>query len=167
MKKTMKLRPFILIAALTGSPAMAGEWYVDVVGPDIFGKTKVIAVAPGPSLSIIVQCDSESVPKLALVEPAKTPVDGPKPGLEILLKAGAGDIIKSPAILDRWNEQMNASIAHDPFKTERMIEAIGEASGEILVGISVLGEEISASFSSTGSTRAMAMVKKHCLTIDE
>lgn len=155
---------FLIAAALTtlATTSVASDWIARVEGPDIFGKTTVLALASSGRQNLVVQCDTETAPVVALTDRTATPIETTVPSVVFLLKAGGSDLIKAQATYAKWNEDYDGATVNEPAATTAMIVAISNATGEIQVGLDIFGNKVSASFTSRGSTNAMKQVTEHC-----
>ncbi len=158
----MKALPISILFAITTSGA-ASAWEASVEGPDVFDKVTVIASETGLNDSLVVQCDSESELFIAYIFRKKEFEETPTIPAKLFLKWGD----ESPLILEashrNWNNNFGGVVASGRDEnTMKAISGIRDAKGKIQVGFEVVGNRISASFSSRGSKKPMTTIIEKC-----
>jgi hypothetical protein len=140
-----------------------------VVGPDVFGTTKVTAVVANPSDNgLVVKCDSSGSVSLAYVFPAPPDIinqvsNGTDVTGDLLLRVGTGKLEKLSGKLDSRNEKYLGFVSDGPVADlVTAVQAIGAASGHLDIGLSINDHHLSDSFGTVGSTDAMNKVLSDC-----
>lgn len=160
----MGLQSLILTAGVIIFPSigLSQSWQANVDGPDVFGKTSVMALAASGRTNLILQCDSGGLALFAMTEKSSDLPDDPVSGILLLIKTENSDLIKADAIYQKWNSDYVGTVVTDPEVVSAISESLKLAAGSIQVGIDAFGNQVSASFSSSGSTAAMTKVQEHC-----
>lgn len=145
------------------SSTSAFAWDATVDGPDVFGKTKVVALDGALNNSLVVQCDSETDLFIAFIFKKKEFQEITEIAAKLFIKTTEA----SPTILEatyrNWNDNYAGVVASG--KTDdiiRLVNSIGLAKGKIEVGYDVAGIRESASFSSRRSTQTIKTVVEKC-----
>lgn len=156
------LQTIIAAAAMYAGPAAA--WDATVMGPDVFGKTTVIAGESGIQGEIlVVQCDSEELLELALVVPKQRFAEVDEFMAKMLIRVDDGEVLEFAAVHQGWNDNHSAFVAMAGRETKiTMVKRIEGAISSVDVGISAYGKDTGFSFSASGSTAAMEKVRAGC-----
>ncbi len=157
----MKLLVAALGLALMSTPAFAWDAFVD--GPDVFGKTRVIAGEESVQSMLVVQCESDGDTMIALTFGKKAFDDVTEQAADLYFAASDDAPRKLAAKLRSWNDNRGGVVAVlDGDDLKAVITAISEAKGKIKVGADISGNKIADNFSSRGSTSAMKKVIDGC-----
>ena len=149
------------VAALAVSPAYA--WNATVEGPDVFGVTRVLAGEPGLQTNIVIQCQSSGELFFAQIYPKKAFEDVSEMPAVLHIAVSDAPALKIAAKHRTWNDNFAGVVSSvEAAELAPVLKAIRDAKGKILVGAELGGNRISDSFSSSGSTAAMAKVIKEC-----
>ncbi len=158
----MKKYFFVSFALLVFS-STSFAWDATVTGPDVFGKTKVVAFDGGLSDSLIVQCDSETELSVAYIFKKKEFQEITEVPAKLFVKTTDTSPTVLEATFRNWNDNYGGVVASG--KTDdiiKLVNSIGLAKGKIEVGYEVAGVRDSASFSSNKSTQAIKTVFDKC-----
>ncbi len=157
------LRGLVLAVTAIALTDPVFAWEATVEGPDVFGKTKVVALEGGLRNSLIVQCDSAGEVILAYIEKKKEFDEVAEIPVKLFLKTSNEGPQVLEAKLRNWNDNYSGVVV-DKSNTGIVaaIQSIGEAKKKIEIGVEVLGQQFSASFSSQGSRKAIEKVMKEC-----
>ena len=161
---TWRARIGLGVALLSATAtATRADWPANVDGPDVFGNTRVVAGSGDGRERLVVQCDQKDmlfvaylVRKREFEKIATAPAD-------LLIQTDGGTPTKLIASLRNWNDNYLAVSAEG--RTTQMltlIQAIAAARGKINIGAVVNGNQLSASFGSSGSRVAMEKVISGC-----
>jgi hypothetical protein len=159
----------VFVLAATTGRAWA-QWKAHTGGADTYGEPTFVAVSAARSGdALLVLCDQTKLLALAYLIPG-TPTElaeMSKPGAELpvtlLVRIDNGASIRFDAQLRRWNNKYIGAIAGG--RTTELVEIVHkiEASTQaIRVGMDILGDQQTESFSSAGSAAAMNMAMKDC-----
>lgn len=157
----MKSLVAVLGLGLMSTPAFAWDAYVD--GPDVFGKTRVIAGEESVQSMLVIQCETDGDTMLALTFEKKAFDDVDEQVADLYFATSDGAPRKLAAKLRTWNDNRGGVVAvleDDDLKA--VITAISQAKGKIKVGADVGGNQIADNFSSRGSSAAMKKVINGC-----
>lgn len=161
----MRMAIAALLLSLSGHPAFAWETYVD--GPDVFGETKVHAVASGAQASLVVHCSTEGSLMLALTFAKKEFDEVPELEGTLFISVSDAPPTQLPATLREWNNTRGGFVASEREALITVVTAIRDARGSIKVGADIAGNRRAETFGSRGSTAAMKKVFQNCkLDID-
>jgi hypothetical protein len=151
------------VVTMFAAPANA-EWSSSVIGPDVFGNTKVIATTTGFNDGIAVQCDQKDDLFVAFLFRKKKFEPVTNTSAELLIQAADGGTpVKLSAVLKGWNDDFGGIVASG--RTSEMVQVlrlIATAKSKINVGAVVRGNQISGTFAAQGSTAAMEKAIKSC-----
>lgn len=153
----------LAIATLSLASTASYSWEVSVDGPDVFDKIKVVATEGNLRESLVVQCDSESEFMIAYIFRKKEFEDTPDAPAKLHLKWSDASPVVLDATLRDWNDNYGGIVVsgrEPPIMT--VIAGIRDAKSKIQVGIEILGNKESATFSSKGSKKAMTAVLEKC-----
>ena len=148
---------------LTSFTQASYAWEATINGPDVFGKTKVVATEGRGRTSLIIQCDSDSELYLAYIFEKKKFDDINDTPAKLYVKTSPS----GPTVLDAqmrdWNDNYAGIVVTG--RTKELIEVIaliGNAKAKIEVGYEVLGFQESDSFSSNRSQKTVKTVFDKC-----
>jgi hypothetical protein len=159
----MRRTIFLALSLMAPLSAANAEWTAKVEGPDVFGNTKVLATTDGFRESIVVQCDQKDEMFIAYVFRKKEFDSVTSTTADFLVQTDGGQPTKLNASLRNWNDNFAGVVASGKSaEIISVIKAIASARGKIGVGVVVRGNQISASFGSSGSRAAMDKVLKNC-----
>ena len=159
----------VFVVAATSGRAWA-QWIAHTGGTDAYGEPTFVAVSAAHSGdALLVLCDQTKLLALAYLMPG-TPTElaeMSKPGAELpvtlLVKIGNGTQSRLDAKLRRWNNKYLAAIAGGrTAELVGIVHKIGASTQAISVGMDILGDKQTESFSSAGSAAAMNMATKDC-----
>ena len=155
-----------LMAAIVCMWSGAGraDWTTKVEGPDVFGNTKVHAIAASNiNESLVIQCDQKDDLHIALLFRKKEFDKLPTVPAELLVQADNGQPVKLSAVLRTWNDNYGGIVAEgSSAELVAILRTIALARGKINLGAVVNGNQICASFGSQGSRAAMEKAIKSC-----
>lgn len=158
----MKTLP-VLAAAVVGFATPAAAWNAIVDGPDVFGKTTVVAMEMGAQASLVLQCDSEGEVLLALTFPKKAFDEVDEQPADLYFSASEAAPLKFSATLRSWNDNYAGVVATlDKDTQNTIIAAIQGAKGSIKAGADIRGNRMASNFSSKGSASAMKKLTNGC-----
>jgi hypothetical protein len=145
------------------SSASAFSWETTVDGPDVFGKVKVVAAEDLASMSMVVQCDSETELFVAFIFRKKEFQEINEIPAKLYVKTTDASPSIYDAVFRNWNDNYAGVVAAGRSnELVQLIETIGNAKAKIEVGYEVGGNRESASFSSHRSKQAMKTVFGKC-----
>ncbi len=161
----------IVLFVAEGTSARAwAQWVAHVEGPDAYGEPTFVAVSAAPSGdALLVLCDQKNLLALAYLMPgtqtelAEMSKSGSEMPVTLLVKIGNGTQTRFDAQLRRWNNKYLGAIAGG--RTPELVgivREIGASTQTISVGMDILGDNQTESFSSTGSAAAMNKAMKNC-----
>ena len=153
----------LAIAVLSFATNAAHSWQANVDGPDVFDKVKVVATEGNARESLVVQCDSDSEFMFAYIFRKKEFEDTPDSPAKLFLKWSDASPVELDANLRGWNDNYGGIVVsgRDPMIVS-VIAGIRDAKDKIQVGMEILGNKESATFSSKGSKKAMTTVFEKC-----
>lgn len=160
----MSIRWAIAVAsiAMTATVALAG-WDAHVEEPDVFGNTKAIASNPQMRDSLVVQCDQKEQLLLAYLMRKKPFDDVPEGLAQLLVQVDSGSPVTFEAAFGDWNNDYGAvAVSGRTANIVSVLREIARAKKKINIGIVINGNQQSASFSASGSKRAIERVIKAC-----
>ncbi|GAB5506096.1 MAG: hypothetical protein Rhirs2KO_12590 [Rhizobiaceae bacterium] len=115
----------------------------------------------------MVQCDSKEKLAVALIYRKKEFEPVAESTATLVIKASQGEPLRLFAVHRAWNERYGGFVVSGREPDVRAaIETIASAKKNVLVGIVLNGNQLSAEFSARGSTSAMGKIIEHC-RIDE
>lgn len=157
----MKVLISAVVAASISTPVFA--WDAMVNGPDVFGETTVLAGEEGMQSKLVVQCNSKGDVAIALISPKKQFDTVNETEAALFFAFNSGQPIKISARLRSWNDNF-AGVVSTVSKDETipLLINIRDAKGPIKAGADILGNKISDSYSSRGSTTAMKTLMEKC-----
>ncbi len=157
------MKALLILAAVVGFATPAAAWDAIVDGPDVFGKTTVLAMDIAPQASLVLQCNSEGEVLLAFTYPKKAFEEVAEQQAVLYFTASDAEPMKLPATFRAWNDNyagVVAALDHDAQSS--VIAAIRNAKGSIKAGADISGNKISSNFTSKGSASAMKKVTEGC-----
>ncbi len=156
-------RLLISVLFVCSSSVASLAWQASIESPDVFGKTKVLTLEAKERESLIVQCDSSGDVFLAYLERKKEFGEVQKTPARMFIKTSTEPPIILDAVLQSWNDNYSGVVvsANDG-KLIEAIYAIGAAKGKIELGVEILGQQFSSSFSSRGSSKAISQTVAAC-----
>lgn len=161
----MKLLSSAALFAVISTQAFA--WDAMVNGPDVFGETTVLAGEEGMQSKLVVQCNSKGEVVIAMISPKKQFDSVNETEAALFFAFNADQPVKISARLRSWNDNF-AGVVSTATKDETIPLLIGirDAKGPIKAGADILGNKISDSYSSSGSTAAMKTLLEKCKLSD-
>ena len=142
---------------LINGSALAWDAVVD--GPDVFGKTKVVASEGAYNNGLVIQCNSDSELFFAFIQKKKEFDKTPEAPAKLLVKASEASPVSFDATVRDWNDNyIGVVVAGRADDLVKVLDLIGSAKGKIEVGYDVGGVQESASFGSHNSTRTIQTV---------
>jgi hypothetical protein len=154
---------FLVVTTLFMCSSSCLAWEATVDGPDVFGKTKVVAFDGAFRDSLMVQCDSETELSIAYIFKKKEFQEITEVPAKLFVKTTEASPTVLEATFRNWNDNYGGVVASG--KTDdiiKLVNSIGLAKGKIAVGYEVGGVRDSASFSSNRSTQTIKTVFEKC-----
>lgn len=157
------MKRLLLAAAMIGCSGHAFAWDAIVNGPDVFGETTVLAGEEGMQSKLVVQCNSNSQVTIAMISPKKEFEDVNEREATLFFSLNSETPTQIPARLRSWNDNF-AGVVSVASKDDLipLLNGFRDAKGPIKAGADILGNRISDSFSSRGSTAAIKTVIEKC-----
>lgn len=153
---------FVSILIVLSKLTLSFAWDATVTGPNVFGKTKVVAVEGSARESIIVQCETDGVMLLAYIFKKKEFQEINEFPAKLYVQVDKGSPVILEATFRTWNDNYAGVVASDEASILPVLDKIEAGKSKINIGIEILGKQDSASFSVRGSTRTIKKVKAGC-----
>ena len=152
-----------LLTIFTVTATSASAWYADVTGPDVFGKTIVLAGEEGRQSTLVIQCDSAGTLLVAVIRRKKEFEEVSDAAATIYFTVSEAAPTKLSAHMKAWNDNYMGVVADAPSaELIPIVKAIRDAKAEIKIGFEINGNQVAENLSSSGSTAAMNKVISGC-----